>query len=294
VALTLVERTPGQAPTLKVCDFEAGNLHDVLLKRLVRKHHLETTRCVACLHPSQYLHTLVDRPEVEDHELLDALRWRVGDLIDYPINEALIDSYEVAEGTADRDANQLGVVIVRRSLIDDMYQTLIKAGLKPVAIDIAEFCQRNISELLPESDRGVLVIHLSHTSTQMMGFHNGQLLISRRTGILGDEVHEELENLSKGEADSADSLEALTVEVQRTLNFYGARARRAPPSSLVLLPFATDLPGLSTHLTQMADVPARPLDLNVLLDTREPLDNALQAATVDAVGAALRVEEQPA
>lgn len=57
------------------------------------------------------------------------------------------------------------------------------------------------------------------------------------------------------------------------------------------MPFHGDLPGLATHLTQMANIPARPLDLNMVLDTREPLDNALQAAAINAVGAALRSEE---
>ena len=60
------------------------------------------------------------------------------------------------------------------------------------------------------------------------------------------------------------------------------------------MPFAGDLPGLTTHLTQMADIPARPLDINALLESREPIDSALQAAAIDAIGAALRIEEEVA
>lgn len=291
VALARIVRDAGQPPALTVCDFEAGNVHGVLLKRLVKRHRLENSQCVLCLHTSQYVHTLIDRPEVEDDELLDALRWRLGDLIDYPVDDALIDSYPVAEGTADHDANQLGVVIIRRSVAEELNQTLTRAGLQPVAIDIVEFCQRNLSELLPESERGLMLLHLHHTSTQMLGYQKGQLLISRHTNILGDEVSDELEGLAEGHAGEANSLENLTVEVQRTISFYSSRARRPPPSSLILLPFSSELPGLTTHLTQLADVPARSLDLNALFDTPEPLDNALQAATVDAVGAALRRDQ---
>lgn len=231
VALARVERVAGQPPALTVCDYENGNLHGVLLKRLVRRHKLENSRCVLCLHSSQYFHGMTDRPEVEEDELQDALRWRVGDLIDYPVNEALIDSYEVAEGTADHDANQLGIIIVKRSIVEELYQTLNQAGLKPVAFDVVEFCQRNISELLPENDRGLLLLQLRHTSTQMVGIQKGQLLISRQTNILGDEVNDELENLAEGHhlAGETASVENLTVEVQRTINFYSSRARRPPP-----------------------------------------------------------------
>jgi len=294
VAVTHVERVPGQPPTLTVCDFEAGNVHSTLLSRLVKKHRLEKSRGVLCLHPSQYIHALVDRPEVEDYELEDALRWRIADLIDYPVTEAVIDTYEVAEGTADSESNQLGVTIVRRSVADGFCQTLTEAGLVPVAFDIVELCQRNISELLPESERGVLLVQLRHTSTQMLGYQKGQLLISRNMAILGDEVSDELQSLAEGNRDGGTMLENLTVEVQRTINFYSSRARRPPPSGLVQLPFAGELPGLTTHLTQMADVPARPLDINALLESREPIDNALQAAAIDAIGAALRIEEEVA
>ncbi len=294
VALAHVERVPDQPPRLVVCDHVEGSDPGALLRSLVARHQLQGSRCVLCLHPTQYSATLLERPEVADDELNDALRWRIGDLIDYPADEAVVDAFDAAEGTAEREANQVTVVVAQRALVEELHGMVTGAGLVPWAFDIHELCQRNLSELLPENERGLLMVQLRHTMTQMYGFQQGQLLLSRRTSILGNELVSELEQLTEGEIGGAHAVENLTVEIQRTVTFYATRARRGHPSGLILAPFPHALPGLATHLTQMVDIPTRLLDLNVVLDCAQHVDDALQAAAADAVGAALRREEEAA
>jgi hypothetical protein len=103
----------------------------------------------------------------------------------------------------------------------------------------------------------------------------------------GDELASEL--AARGDhPEESGALERTTVEIQRTLDFYLNRARRGHPACLLVVPFVSELPGLCTHLTQMVDLPCRPLDLNVLLEAQGALPDTLQAATINALGAALR------
>ncbi|MDX1594923.1 MAG: hypothetical protein R3298_11795, partial [Gammaproteobacteria bacterium] len=259
-----------------------------LLGGLVRKHGLQGSRCVLCLHPTQYEIAIVDRPEVEAYELIDALRWRIREVTDLPPTEAVIDVIEPAEGSAEQEAGMIGVVAAHRPVVEELHGQLTGAGLVPVAFDIIELCQRNLSELLPESAQGLLVIQLRNSITQIYGFREGELLLTRRTAVLGSQVAEELAQLAEGNALDVNTLENLTVEIQRTVDFYASRARRGQPTGLLLAPFEEELPGLCDHLTQMVDIVARPIDLNALCDVPHPLPDALQAHAIDAVGAALR------
>jgi MSHA biogenesis protein MshI len=288
LALVHVDRLDDRAqPRLKTCEFVAGNHGGAALQGLVRSHGLAQTRCVLSLHPSQYTIALIERPAVDDDELPAALRWRIKDLIDYPPEEAIIDTLPAAAGSAEHDANQVTVVIMRRALAAELHRTLVDAGLQPVAFDIRELCQRNISELLPESERGLIVLQLSQDRIHVYGFHAGELLLGRRIAMRGDELASEL--AARGDhPEESGALERTTVEIQRTLDFYLNRARRGHPACLLVVPFVSELPGLCTHLTQMVDLPCRPLDLNVLLEAQGALPDTLQAATINALGAALR------
>ena len=289
LALVHVDRGgDGVRPRLKSCEFVAGNHPGAALQGLVRSHGLAHTRCVLALHPSQYTIALIERPAVDDDELPAALRWRIKDLIDYPPEEAIIDTLPAATGSVEHDANQITVVIIRRDLAEELRRTLVDAGLQPAAFDVRELCQRNISELLPESERGLIVLQLSQDRIHVYGFHAGELLLGRRIAMRGDELASELATRRDGHPEENSALERTTVEIQRTLDFYLNRARRGQPACLLVVPFVSELPGLCTHLTQMVDLPCRPLDLNLLLETQGALPDTLQAATINALGAALR------
>ena len=85
-----------------------------------------------------------------------------------------------------------------------------------------------------------------------------------------------------------DGLETLRREVQRSIDYYERQFGQDPISVLFVAPLATPAPMLTDYLADQLSVEVRSLDLNQLVRCEEPLDEALQARCLTAIGGALR------
>ena len=122
----------------------------------------------------------------------------------------------------------------------------------------------------------------------------GTLYLARRLELgleaLGGEV-ECVDGEPQGR--TRDWLDALLVQVQRSLDFYENNFAQPPIGDLVLAPLARPVPGMAAYLAAQLGLRVRELDLNELIDTPEPLDATMQARCFAALGAALRSEARP-
>ena len=71
-----------------------------MLQKLVKKHDLDRFPCVSSMDLGDYNLLSVEPPEVPPAELSAALRWRVKDLIDFSIDDAVIDAFQVSNELA--------------------------------------------------------------------------------------------------------------------------------------------------------------------------------------------------
>ena len=63
-----------------------------MLKRQSLDVGLKDTVCNLVLAAELYTLSLIERPPVEDEELNEAVRWRIQENVDFPVDEAAIDS----------------------------------------------------------------------------------------------------------------------------------------------------------------------------------------------------------
>ena len=91
-ALATVRRSGDLAPTLELCTWQAagpaknsGNS----LSRLVNSTHADRCRCIGLVGLGDYTLVLVEAPDVEPEEMRAAIRWRIRDLVDFNIDEAV-------------------------------------------------------------------------------------------------------------------------------------------------------------------------------------------------------------
>ena len=68
------------------------------------------------LAPEMYHLSLVDRPDVEDDQLVDAVRWQLQDQVDYPMESACLDVFEMPRGAA-RERRMVFAVTVQKELL---------------------------------------------------------------------------------------------------------------------------------------------------------------------------------
>jgi MSHA biogenesis protein MshI len=287
VCLARIEHQDGRRPLLAEFDFrpweEAGAAQEKTLARLAADHGLKRASCTTVLDQSNYSLLLTEAPDVPPDELRAAMRWRVKDLIDFPVNDATLDVFDVPGAQAAGRARQVYAVAARTAAIRKRADLMHAAGINLEAIDIAELAQRNLAALLPEDVRGVALLSFADGSGLLTLTRQGELYLSRNldTG---------LDAMLAG-SEPAAHFDRIVLEVQRSLDYYDSHFRQPPVAGLVLAPTDRPVPGLEEHLRANLNVSVSIMDLAQLLDTRAELAPGAPARCLLTIGAALRREE---
>ena len=114
--------------------------------------------CTTVLDQAEYSLLLTEAPDVPVEELRAAMRWRVKDLIDFHINDATLDVFDVPGERVAGRARQMYAVAARSAVIQKRVDLLDAANINLQVIDIIELAQRNLAGLLPEDARGVALL----------------------------------------------------------------------------------------------------------------------------------------
>lgn len=294
VSIAHVVRQKGRPPRLAVCEFIAcsDSERSGLLQEFAKQHALSRSRCVGVMTPGSYSLLQVEPPEVPDSEIRDAVRWQIKDLVDFPLDEAVIDVFPMPSQKQREHAKAAYVVAARTSLVQKQAALLHDAKLKIAAIDIPELAIGNLVSLLPEAAKGVAFLYLGRHQGLITVIRNSTLYLARNINVGVVELHQLLQ--SGPGADLADMelrfhsmLDSIVLEIQRSLDFYESNFSQPPIGSLVVAPPEVEIPALLPHLQSYLGVAVRMLDLGAVLEGPEmPPDR--QARCLTAVGAALR------
>src|SRR5918996_2259332 len=96
VDLVHVKREANGRPAVLMCESYRKEVSDAAtLTRLARQFRLERYRCTTLLPRDDYQLHQVDAPNVPAAEMKAAVRWRVKDLIDYPLETATVDVLDI-------------------------------------------------------------------------------------------------------------------------------------------------------------------------------------------------------
>lgn len=290
VSVATVVRSAGRPPRLTRCAvYPLPGDHPGDLRDSMRDLGLQRMACTSLIDSAAYSLLLVEAPQVPPSELRAAVRWRVRELIDFHIDDAVVDVFEVPNGRTLGRYPLMYAVAARAAAVRQRIDQLQAAGLDLSVIDIPELAQRNLAAMLPEDVGGVVLLHLGLDSGLMTLTRQGTLYLARSFDWGSRQLaHDDETGLLSSEAESR--IETLAVEIQRSLDYYESQFAQPPVAGIVLGPLDRPLPGIDRMLAAQLGQPCRVLDLNDLLDVEVPLDAALQSASLPAVGAALRDE----
>jgi len=286
VSLARVDRSGAARPRLTACEFQALDSSDEtkLLGQFATRYHLNHARCTTVLGAGDYQLLLTEAPDVSPDELKAALRWRIKDLIDFHINDAALDVFDLPGAALGAKAREMYAVAARTEAIQKRADLLTAAGIGLEIIDIPELAQRNLAALLPEDAAGVVMLSLKPQSGLITITRQGYIYLSRALNLGVDTLHTA--------DDPARYFDHIVLEVQRSLDYFESHFREAPVRHLVLAPLAKPVPGLLEHLRANLGVTVGVMDLAQLMDSDVELTPDLQARCLTTIGAALRQEEK--
>lgn len=287
VSVVSVVREPGRAPQVTACDFIEWNgsgQQAKALARLATDRGLKRRRCTTVLKPDEYALLLTEAPDVPADELRSAVRWRIKDLIDFHVDDATIDVFDVTTPNAPGKTRSMYVVAARNTAIQRRVDLCDEADIGLDIIDIPEMAQRNIAAILPEDVRGVVMLTLTESRGLITITRQGEMFLSRRLEIGLD--------MLRAIDDPLPYFDQIALEVQRSLDYFDSHFRQAHVDQIVLSPSAGTVSGLVEYLNQNLNIKASVLNFADVLQFDPSITDTLAEKGLIALGAALRQEEK--
>jgi MSHA biogenesis protein MshI len=259
-----------------------GAMRETLM-RLVDEHGLAQTACSYVLSPSDYNVYLVEAPQVEDDEIREAVRWKIKDLLDMPVEDAVIDVFPVPEGAFQGRNKMLYAVAASRPQIEQLIASVDRAGLTLHAIDIPEMAMRNISNLFLDDRNGLAFISLKQSGSTLNITRNGELYLTRRinTPIGADALMQNDWEMLR---------DRLALEIQRSLDYFESQMGQPPVAQIMIAPRERDTESMMNALADALAAPVGMVDFVHEMPAREDIAVDVKGACMMSIGAALRTD----
>jgi len=229
------------------------------------------------LDAADYQLVQVESPDVLPAELKAAVRWRLKDVIDFPVEDAVVDVFDMPEPARRTGARMMYAVAAKPQAIARRVAGLGAAARRFDVIDIPELALRNIAALLPEAAAGLILLWLEGDSAQLLVIKQTTLYVTRHVQFTGD----------SDEADGLPNVDAIALEVQRSMDYFESHYDQAPLRHLIIAPH-------DPHSARYAQALAYDSAMRVeLIDLSRALELAPGVLPADrrsllAIGAALR------
>lgn len=280
IALARVLRVPGEAPRLLNCLFRkaAPAEQPALLKRLVGELGLTGMPVNLLLHPATYQMLLLDSPEVPAEELRAAMRWRIKDLIGEPLDQVVVDAFSLPEDAYRGRSRMVYCAVLGKARMQAWLDMLEQAGLQTQSIDVTEMAFRNLGLLAGAEGMNIALLRLRSSEGLICVQNGADLYMARR--------------IEQGLDKASDDFATVTLEIQRSLDYFESQLGKGYINRLLLLPAKRNAAATLQALSAGLAVKLQALDLRELFpgQAAAELDEQEQAYCMAAVGAALRQE----
>ena len=281
-------RRDGDKPVVTLASFFPGQPGADALEKAGKELSAANYRCTTVLGGGDYQIMSVEAPNVPRDELKAAMRFRLKDILDFPVDDATFDVVEIPldPNAAVRPQQSVFAVAARNGVVRARQALFQQAKLELGTIDIPEMAQRNVSCLIEPDGRGVAMLSFNEDGGLLTVSWRCELYLSRRIDVtlaqLLDADHER----------KHAAFDKITLELQRSLDHVERQFSFISVGRLVLAPSGAS--GLEEYLSSNLYTRVETLDLCSVLDLAQVPDllgAAAQQRFFVAIGAALRDAE---
>lgn len=278
----------GALPLVELCSSvtSKGSPLDTL-QAMRKEYRLEQSRCAAVLGKSQYQFQLLDAPAVAQGEMKSAVRWRLKDFLDYPVESATVDVLSVpVDQAAPTRGKSVYAVAARNADIESCMKLFTQAKLHLGIIDIAETAQRNLATLFEVDQRAVAMLSFADDGGLITFSARGELYLSRHIEVSRSQL------LQSSSDTQVQLFERIALELQRSLDHMDRQFSYVPVGRVLIAPLPADV-RLAEYLKGNVSSAVEQVNLAEVLDFQDvPALNEAgeQMERWLTLGAALRVD----
>lgn len=284
-----VARQAGVRPELEqLSSFERDGKDVAALKKIAGQYDAKSDALSIMLVAGEYLLVQTDAPEIADRaELKEALRWKIKDAVDFPVDQSTLDFFEVSQdGAVTGRARQVFVAIARNDVLRPKIEAFQDAKLPLSVIDLPEMGMRNVARLFETQLRGLAMLNFTPYSGMLTFTFRGELCATRRIEI----TLEQLETAEDGRL--TELFDRIALEVQRSIDNFERQFNTITLSRLVTIEMQS-VPGMIDYLRNYLSIKVEPIDLAEVIDfpaIPELRNPRRQAEMMPVIGVALRSE----
>lgn len=281
-AVVGIRRTGKIDANLQTIFFNSGTLEEAgVNSQFIKANKLHKIPCSTLLNINDYQLLVVDAPEVPPQELRAAVRWQIKDMIDFHVDDAVVDVFDAPPGGPASNRKQMYVVVARNTVVKEQIDTMESAGVNLSVIDIPELAMRNLATQLPEDANGLVTLYFGQQLCLITITRNSTLYLTRTVEF----------NYSEPDNDPQRAIELcerLALEIQRSLDYYEQHFRQATIQTIAVLPQPGMLEDLRPTLEKTLGLTVRSVSMSDIVSTEEELAVESASTCLLAVGCALR------
>ena len=268
--------------------FERDSKDVQALRRISGSFDVGSSILSTLLVSGEYQLLQTEAPDLQDRaELKEALRWKIKEMVDFPVEQATLDFFDIPqEGTAAGRGRQVFVVIAKNDVLRPKIELFQDARLPLSVVDIPEMGMRNIARLFETQLRGLALLNFTPVGGMLLFTFRGELCAVRRIEI----TLEQLETAEDGRL--TELFDRIALEVQRSVDNF-ERQFNAITLSRLVTPEMQSVPGMLDYLKDYLSIKVEAMDLADVIDfpsVPELKNTRRQAELMPVIGAALRVE----
>ena len=213
------------------------------LQHWVNSHKLQKSPCVCLIAGRDCDINQIEKPEVEDSELIQALTWRIKDLVSYDVDSAVVDIYPMPISSKN-NKQQVSVVSAHETAVAGYVQNIQSTGLKLVAIDIHDLVRKNLPSVQRGQGKSQSILSLGENDGVLSIFHDTDLYVSRDFKI-------GLNQLEQASAEDQEVYDSLLLEIQRSMDYYESYYGLGSVSSMEIFPQTTITEKMALYLQNL-------------------------------------------
>lgn len=240
--------------------------------------------CATLLAQGNYQFLAIEAPPLPESapaaELREAVRWKVKDMVDFPVTAAAVDALRIP-AQAGRPA-QLLAAAASHATLRPLIEGFAHAKIALTQIGVPEIAQRNVAHLFETPDRALALLTFGERNGLLTLSCNGELYATRRIDVGAPEL-----------AQDKSLYERVVLDVQRSLDNFDRNFNHLSLQRLLVLPVA-GADDFIPHLRENLYQPVEALVISDGLDIEAvPLlaDPATLADALPAIGLALGLDD---
>lgn len=280
----------GKPKVLKCAHFEQSEIDAGTLAQVTKRAAAGGFPWTIPLNRGEYKIFVVPQPTVEPAEMAQSVRWSLGPMLDFPVEEAIVDwmSIPTAQHLPQRPPH-IYVIAAHKDAVNKRTDVFKKAKVPLEAIDIRETAQRNIALQVQDPGEGLGMVTLNSRGVQITFTYGGELYLDRY-------IEEPIDPLISGDAEARERVfDRITLQVQRSIDFVNRTYPFIAVNRIVVAPMPAPVP-LRDYLAANVAEKVEMLDLSAVFDfsdTPELGEDESQSRYFTALGASLRGMEAP-